>query len=117
MKLKLQELRLARGMTQAEVAEKLGISKSAIGMYEQGRREPDLETVIKLAEFFSVSVEEMLGLREAGKPIELMTALRRYLAGQPGISFQGKQLTEEEIDKLTHAIEISAAIALKEEDN
>lgn len=101
-------------MTQAELAAKLGISKSAVGMYEQGRREPDLDTVIRLSELFSVSVEEMLGLRE--EPVELMTALRQYLAGQSAISFQGKRLTEEEIEKLTHAIEISAAIALKNKE-
>ena len=44
----LKELRTEKGYTQRTLAEKLGISPSAVGMYEQGRREPDNEMLSKL---------------------------------------------------------------------
>ncbi len=53
------------GMSQAELAEKMGVSPSAIGMYEQGRREPSLEGVVTLSGIFGVSVDYML----TGKPL------------------------------------------------
>lgn len=49
-------LREARGLTQAELAEKLGISPSAMSMYEQGARNPRDEVKVKIAEFFDVSI-------------------------------------------------------------
>ena len=48
-----KELRIASGMTQTETAEKLGISRSTIGMYETGAREPDFETLEQIADFFA----------------------------------------------------------------
>lgn len=61
---RIRELRLEQKMTQAEVAECLNVSTSAIGMYEQGRREPSLELVVAYAELFSVTTDYLL--REEG---------------------------------------------------
>lgn len=58
-----KKLKLARshtGLTQVEVAEVLGISKSTIASYEVGRTEPDLETLAKLAEYYEVSLDWLL---------------------------------------------------------
>lgn len=54
-------LRRQRGMSQKELAARLGVSPSAVGMYEQGRREPDCAGLLKLAEIFGVSVDLLLG--------------------------------------------------------
>ena len=53
----LKKLRKERGMTQAEAAEALGISRSTFGMYEQGNRQPDFETEEKIADLFNVSLD------------------------------------------------------------
>ena len=58
---RLRALRKARGLTQQELGELLGVSASAVGMYEQGRREPDLATLVKLADIFGVSVDHLIG--------------------------------------------------------
>lgn len=58
---RLQELRNMRKMTQEELGNHFEMSKSAIGMYERGEREPSLELVVKFAEFFNVPVDYMLG--------------------------------------------------------
>ena len=56
-----KRLRTSSGLPQAETAEKLGISRSTIGMYETGAREPDFETLEKIADFFNVDIDFLLG--------------------------------------------------------
>lgn len=58
---RLKELRLNSNMKQSDLANKIDVSPSTIGMYEQGRRSADQETLIKLAEIFNVSVDYLLG--------------------------------------------------------
>ena len=53
----LRNLREERKLTQEELARALGVSRSTIGMYEQGKREPDFETEEKLADFFNVTLD------------------------------------------------------------
>ncbi len=56
-----KRLRNSCDLTQAEIAEKLGISRSTIGMYETGAREPDFDTLEKIADFFNVDIDYLLG--------------------------------------------------------
>lgn len=57
---RIAALRRDAGLSQAELARKLRVSPSAIGMYEQGRREPGAEILIAMAEVFHVSVDFLL---------------------------------------------------------
>jgi len=54
-------LREKRGMTQEELSGKLGISRAALSHYETNRREPDIDTLNKIANFFGVSLDYLLG--------------------------------------------------------
>ena len=56
-----RQLRLSSNLTQYEMAEKIGISRSTIGMYETGAREPDFETLEKIADYFNVDTDFLLG--------------------------------------------------------
>ena len=60
----LSSLRKQNGLTQAELAARLGISKSAVSMYECGNREPELELLQAMADCFQVSVSALLGRQE-----------------------------------------------------
>ena len=75
---RIASLRLSRGMSQAELARRLNISTSAVGMYEQGRREPSVDTLIALSREFGVSLDYLL----SGKPdtIRDVSALHRLIA-------------------------------------
>ncbi len=64
MGLRIAALRRAAGWNQMELAQKLGISASAVGMYEQGRREPAVDMLIRLSELFDVSIDYLV----TGKP-------------------------------------------------
>jgi transcriptional regulator with XRE-family HTH domain len=58
---RLKELRLRDGMSQAELAKKIGRTNAAISMYETGRREPDLETLEELCDLFNVNMNYLTG--------------------------------------------------------
>lgn len=57
----LKRLRKSKGITQAELAKDLGVSKSTISMYEIGAREPDFETLEALADYFNVDMNYLTG--------------------------------------------------------
>ena len=56
-----RKLRTSSNLTQSALAEKIGISRSTIGMYETGAREPDFETLEKIADYFNVDIDFLLG--------------------------------------------------------
>lgn len=58
---RLKQLRKERNLTQYDLAELLGFSRGQIGNYEQGTREPDQNTLLKISDFFNVSVDYLLG--------------------------------------------------------
>lgn len=62
---RIAALRKNARMSQAELARALGVSPSAVGMYEQGRREPAAATLVQLAKVFRVSTDYLLTGRMA----------------------------------------------------
>lgn len=61
---RLHTLRKERKLRQEDMAKQLGIARTTYAMYEQGKREPDYNTLIKLATFFEVSIDYLLGTTE-----------------------------------------------------
>lgn len=59
---KLKALRRIKRMTQEELAAEMGISKTSVVNYESGARKIPLELIIKFAEFFNASLDELIGL-------------------------------------------------------
>lgn len=66
---RIKQLRMERGITQAELAEILNISPRAVGYYENEEREPDYDTLTKIAEYFDVSIDYLLGNRTGVKDV------------------------------------------------
>ena len=56
---RLKNLRLNKHLTQDELAPELGISRSTLGMYETGKREPECETLETIADFFNYKNNEL----------------------------------------------------------
>lgn len=56
---KLKELRLNYGYTQKQLSEKLSISRVNYTRYENGKVRPDYETLIKIADFYDVALDEL----------------------------------------------------------
>lgn len=60
--LKLKELRKTRGLTQVKLANALDVSKQSISNWENDNILPSIEMIIKIADYFSVSTDYLLGL-------------------------------------------------------
>jgi transcriptional regulator with XRE-family HTH domain len=68
--IRLSELRKKRGLTQSQLAERVGMSKSTIASWEIGTRDPNSEMIARLAEFFNVSTDFLLGQTNDYKEIK-----------------------------------------------
>lgn len=71
----LKKLRSEKKLTLQEVSEKSGVSYSAYQKYELGIRELGAKSLVKLADFYGVSVNYLLGREEAPDPIEQLATL------------------------------------------
>ena len=78
LSVKLRELRLTNGYKQKEVARYIGVNESAISAYETNLRKPTYENLIKLAEFYGVTIDFLLGVEKYPKDIiNNLTGCRR----------------------------------------
>ena len=59
--LQLKELREEKGLSMRQLSAQLGISYNTYSLYEKGDREPNIETLIKMADFFECSLDRLLG--------------------------------------------------------
>ena len=120
---RLRALRKARGLTQQELGELLGVSTSAVGMYEQGRRAPDHRTLAELCRLFQVPADyfllEEVQPAQAQGPSEgptelsqLLEGFRRKLMDQEGLMFNGVPLTAEDVRMVMDAVEVGARVAV-----
>ena len=84
-----ENLKLARdqkGLSQKDVSEKIGVAKSTYSLYESGKREPNVQTIKKIADVLDVSADELLGIDT--EPTTLAA------------HFDGDEYTEEELDEI-----------------
>lgn len=106
----LKKLREEKGITQSELSKTLDISPSAIGMYEQGRRVPDVAILKKLSAYFGVSIDYLLGNSdgEGDEKQKMPKDLNRFLE-QSEIIFDGDtyNLTEDERKMVLKSLEVA----------
>ena len=82
----LKNARERKGISQKDVAEKIGVAKSTYSLYESGNREPNVQTIKKIADVLNVSADDLLGLNE--EPLTIAA------------HFDGDEYTEEELDEI-----------------
>lgn len=82
----LKKARLRKGLSQVQLAEQLGVAKSTYSMYESGNREPNVQTVKKIADILNVSTDELLGMDDEPQTI--------------AAHFDGDEYTEEELEEI-----------------
>lgn len=73
---RLRELRLKKNISQEEVARRVGITRSAYSHYEINNRQPVYETLIKLANFYEVSLDYVIGGDESKPDYPLFSDTR-----------------------------------------
>ena len=71
---RIKEQRLKRGMTQKELAEKLGLSAQTVSLWERGARKPDWSAQIDLEHVLEVSVSYLSGASDDDSPVKYQTS-------------------------------------------
>lgn len=112
---KLKRLRKERGYTQQELAEKLNVSASTVGMYEQGRRKPDQDILYRMGKVLNVSVDYLLSQDEEEQQSdedleEIISEIKSRLLANDTLMFNGKPLNRKELERIAEVIELSVKV-------
>ena len=109
--MRLKELREQRGISQTELANFLGVVRSTICQYEKGNRMPDSNILGKLADYFGVTVDYLLGReddseRDEKPQLHIPDKYKDVL-----VAFEGgpDDLTQDDIDDVVKYIEFVRA--------
>ena len=102
--LKIQELRINMGLTQKELAEKIGVKNYTVANWEQNRTKPSINDLKDLADFFSCSIDYLVGREnDFGQIIvanNLTEKQAQILSFYEHLSLQDKDLIEKLLYKL-----------------
>lgn len=98
---RITELRNKKGLTQLQAAKKLKMPRSTYSNYELDKREPDFEMAQKLASFYEISVDELLGV-PSKEPIRIETESERMKREIYDIVKAAK--TDEDIKSILHIV-------------
>ena len=93
--MKLKEYRVLKNLSRKEVAESLNISVNAIEKYENGKAEPSIANLIKLAKLFGVSVDTLIGNDADILDLTILDENRKYVVNKVA-----KVLDDVEVGKL-----------------
>lgn len=113
----LKEIRLKHQKQQQEIADYLGINRVSYARYESGERQPDFQTVAKIADYFNVSVDYLLGRTDDPHPAisndDVKNAIDEYVKNKGKqstvIRYNGKEQTYETLDMTDEEWEIAQA--------
>ena len=78
----LKEARIKKGLSQKEVADNIGVAKSTYSLYESGNREPNVQTIKKIADFLGISADELLGLSDQPTELEEIKNFAAFVKGK-----------------------------------
>jgi transcriptional regulator with XRE-family HTH domain len=109
---RLKELRKEKKYTQNQIAKIFNIGQTTWAGYEKNKSRPDLDTLIKLADFFNVTTDYLLGQTNMKLSIDQMTLLKEIdlsnnnLFEKYDLTIDGKSLSKEEFLKAIELIRV-----------
>lgn len=80
---RLRELRISQGLSQEVLGQKCGVKKSSINMYERGARQPKIETLEMIADYFNVDLEYLRGTSDVKNKYQAFRGLPSNVIPMP----------------------------------
>lgn len=118
---RIRELRKRRKMTMKQLGEVVDLAESTISQYETGKRQPDNETLLRLGEFFGVTVGYLLGVEEPKPPVlnekderdiaKTLELLMAQLDSSGDIMFDGDPVSDEARNSIRVAMQLGLEAA------
>ena len=116
---RVAQLRNERHLTQEELAQQLGINRSALSHYENNRREPDYETLQRIADYFRVTIDFLMSGIKDGSSIadpgvaqfvDSMELSDQALLNKFSLTIDGRKLTPDEAKRFIAFIRADRAM-------
>ena len=114
---KLKELRKLQGMTQSELGNKIGVTKSTISMYESGAHEPDIGTLKNIAETLGVSLDVLLDRKPQASEDDETWLIRERLRRDPDYRILFNAAKTAKPEHLRAAVAVLLSLKGKPDDN
>lgn len=116
---RLKELRKRKGLTLVELGKEVNLANNTLSQYERGIREPSISMLIKLADFFNVSVDYLIGREPKNKVVKTYQfyvfdddyTLRSLCDSSPISEYSVPILDESEFGALEYSLELSARLS------
>lgn len=117
---RIRELRRQRGITMRQLGEVVDLAESTISQYETGKREPDNETLLKISEYFGVTVGYLLGAEEKAPALtekderDIAKTLERFmtqLENGSDLMFDGDPMSDEARESIKAAMRLGLEAA------
>jgi transcriptional regulator with XRE-family HTH domain len=103
---KLKMLRENHGWTQAQAAEKLGISSQVVSNYERDYRSPDKEILSTISHVYNCSLDWLLGVSDESERKDVKTGGRAYYGGGDNLTDEDKAIANKKFDEIRNKIYI-----------
>lgn len=113
---RLKQLRAEKNISQAALANVMGVSQQAVAKWETDKATPDPSAISKLADYFGVTSDYLLGRTDTPRPVNPSTnksasaretrQLEKLLE-MDGLTFKGAPLSEDDKNKIKAALEIA----------
>ncbi len=124
MSKRLKKLRTQSGLTQAQLAKRLNISPSSIGMYEQGRREPKNSVLVRICKELNTSGDYILDINNEAKENTLsfddvnsiVTEFVEFMKTKKYIMINGVPVDKINKEKIATALKVAIAVALSDSE-
>jgi transcriptional regulator with XRE-family HTH domain len=116
---RIAQLRDEKRLTQEELAQKIGINRAALSHYENNRREPDYETLQRIASYFQVSIDYLMGgVQDTPKItdpdvkqfVDGLELSDQALLDKFALTIDGRKLTQEEAKRFIAFIRADRAM-------
>lgn len=100
MMINLRALRKQRGLTMKQLGAAIGVAESTVSLYESGKRSPDIETLMRIADCFDISIDSLCGRKERETRLPKEQEKPLLSAIETELLSAARKLNEEGLQKL-----------------